>query len=115
MRAGRHHHDRPRPEQIDLTVDGDRPSLVSVTQQALDGWSVEVDGNDADVVVVDGLFLGVHVPAGDHTVTFRYRSPWLRLSLLVSMMAVVATIALGVGGTIRRRGRSAQAAGGGDR
>ena len=71
--------DRPRPEQIDLTVDGDRQSLVSVTQQALDGWTVEVDGNDAEVVVVDGLFLGVHVPAGDHTVTFQYRSPWLRV------------------------------------
>ena len=57
----------------------DRPSLVSVTQQALPGWTVEVDGNDAEVVVVDGLFLGVHVPAGDHTVTFQYRSPWLRV------------------------------------
>ena len=106
---------RPRPERIEVDADVDRPTLVSVTQQALPGWSVEVDGNDEEVVVVDGLFLGVQVPPGDHTVTFRYRSPWLRASLLVSMASVAATIALALGSTIRRSGQSTQAAGGGDR
>ncbi len=107
--------DRPRPEQIDLSVNADRRTIVSVAQQALAGWSVEVDGEDADVVVVDGLFLGVQVPAGDHTVTFRYGSPWLRASLIVSGLALAATIALAIGGTVRRRGQDTQAAGGGDR
>ena len=106
---------RPRPERIEVDAVLERPGLVSVSQQALPGWTVEVDGNSADVVVVDGVFLGVQVPAGDHTVTFRYRSPWLRVSLFVSMLAVAATIGLALGGTLRRRGRSSQVAGGGDR
>ena len=38
--------DRPRPEQIDLTVDADRQTVVSVAQQALPGWNVEVDGRE---------------------------------------------------------------------
>ena len=74
---------------------------MSVARQALPGWSVEVDGVAADEVLVDGLFLGVEVPAGDHVITWRYHSPWLVPTLIVSLLATVTTILLvllGIGG-----------------
>ncbi len=107
--------DRPRPEQIDLAVDAEQRTLVSVAQQALPGWSVEVDGERAEVVVVDGLFLGVQVPAGRHDIRFTYSSPWLAVTLAISLLAIAATIGLLVGDTVSNRRRISQAAGGGDR
>jgi hypothetical protein len=105
---------RPRPERIELSVDLDRATVVSVAQQALPGWTVTVDGEPADVVEVDGIFLGAVVPPGDHEIVFRYSSPWLATTLLVSLTAIAATIALLIGDTVRSR-RRAQAAGGGNR
>ncbi len=107
--------ERPRPERIEVSTQFDRPTLVSVSQQALPGWRVTVDGASADVVVVDGLFLGVKVPAGDHQISFGYESPWLTLSVVVSLLAIAATIALAIGATVDRNGRLPQAAGGGGR
>jgi hypothetical protein len=106
---------RPRPEQIDLTVDADRQTVVSVAQQALPGWNVEVDGESAEVVVVDGLFLGVQVPEGRHDIRFTYSSPWLTVTLLISLLAVAATIGLVIVDMVMHRRRITQAAGGGDR
>jgi hypothetical protein len=106
---------RSRPEHVEVTTGFDRPTLVSVAQQALPGWRVDVDGRTSDVVVVDGLFLGVRLPEGDHVVTFRYESPWLTTTLVISLAALAATITLAVGAIVKRFGRFPQAAGGGDR
>jgi hypothetical protein len=107
--------DRPRPEQIDLTVDADGQTIVSVARQALPGWNVEVDGKSAEIVVVDGLFLGVQVPAGRHDIRFTYSSPWLTATLVIAFLAIAATIGLLIGDTVSNRRRISQAAGGGDR
>jgi hypothetical protein len=106
--------ERPRPERIEVTADVDRPTLVSVAQQALPGWSLSVDGDDADIVEVDGIFLGALVPAGEHELVFTYHSPWLATTVVLSLLAVAATISLAVGATVAARTRT-QAAGGGDR
>jgi hypothetical protein len=105
---------RHRPEHLELSVAFDRSTVVSVARQALPGWTVTVDGRDGEVVEVDGLFLGVVVPPGAHTVEFSYRSPWLAATLTVSLVAIVATISLLIAGMVRSRRRT-QAAGGGDR
>ena len=105
---------RPRPERIEASIDLDRPTLVSVAQQALPGWTLTVDGAEADVVEVDGIFLGAIVPAGEHEIVFTYRSPWLTATIVLSLMAIAATISLAVADTVQSR-RRAQAAGGGDR
>lgn len=88
--------DRVTPEHLVVRTDLDRASVVSVNRQALPGWEVEVDGKSAHEVVVDGLLLGVEVPAGEHVVTWRYRSPWLVPTLIVSLLATVTTILLGL-------------------
>jgi hypothetical protein len=105
---------RPRPERIEITTDAERSTLVSVTQQALPGWTLTVDDADAEVVEVDGLFLGALVPPGEHEIVFTYRSPWLTVTFVVSLFAVAATIGLLVADTVSTRRRT-QAAGGGDR
>ncbi len=86
--------DHRSPEHRVVRTSFDHPSVVMLTSQALAGWSVTVDGSAADEIVVDGLFLGVAVPAGDHVVEWRYRSPLLAPSVAVSLVALLTTIAL---------------------
>jgi hypothetical protein len=105
---------RPQPERIEVSVDTDRPVVVSVAQQALPGWTLTIDGVDADVVDVDGIFLGAVVPPGEHELVFTHESPWLTATLVLSLLAIAATIGLVVGDTVLHRKR-AQAAGSGDR
>lgn len=105
---------RPRPERIEVSIDLDRPTVVSVAQQALPGWTVTVDGEDADVVEVDGIFLGAAVPAGQHEIVFTYESPWLTVTIVLSLLAIAATISLAVADTVQSR-RRPQVAGGSDR
>jgi hypothetical protein len=108
--------DRPRPERIELAVDLPGPAVVSVAQQALPGWTVEVDGERADVVVVDGLFAGVRLPEGRHEVAFVYRSPMLTLTVMIAVLALLATITLAITGTMPDpRRRRPQVAGTDDR
>ena len=88
--------DTVSPEHLVVRADLAADSVVSVARQALPGWHVEVDGEAANDVVVDGLFLGVEVPAGEHVITWRYSSPWLVPTLIVSFLATVWTLLLGL-------------------
>jgi hypothetical protein len=94
---------RPRPERIELSVDLDRATVVSVAQQALSGWAATVDGEPAEVIEIDGIFLGAAVPPGEHDVVFRYSSPWLSATLAVSSLAIAAIVALAVGDAVLAR------------
>ena len=83
------------------------PSLVTVAQDAADGWQASIDGRSAAVVKVDGTLLGVFVPAGHHEVRFMYAPATFRVGLLVSALAVlVALVALALTAPAVRRWRA---------
>ncbi len=86
--------DRSTPERFAVAVDLPDRSVVSVAQQYDPGWAVSVDGEDADVLEVDGLFMGVEVAAGPHEITWRYRPGWLTPALGISVLAIAATLAI---------------------
>lgn len=47
-------------------------------------WHAEIDGRRAELITVDGLFLGLPLPAGEHHITLHAAlpAPWLALSAL---------------------------------
>jgi hypothetical protein len=92
-----------RPEHLVVRTDLAQASVVSVARQALPGWRVEIDGERAKERTVDGLFLGVEVPAGPHVVTWRYSSPWLMPSIVLSLLAIAATVGLAFADTVMKR------------
>jgi hypothetical protein len=68
------------------------------------GWSATVDGRSAKVFRADGVFRGVTVPPGRHTVAFSYRNPDEMRGRVVAGAAVVVLVGLVVaGGKTRRR------------
>jgi hypothetical protein len=84
---------------IERRADGDivvRPSssasgVVEVDEQFDSDWQVRVDGVPTRTVAVDGFWLGVEVPPGDHVVHFRYAPRWWRPTWLVAFAALALT------------------------
>ncbi|HJV08462.1 MAG TPA: hypothetical protein VJ653_02245, partial [Acidimicrobiales bacterium] len=58
------------------------------------GWSARVDGAAAKVLRADGIFRGVVVPPGRHTVDFSYRNPEEMRGRLLAGAALLALLAL---------------------
>jgi uncharacterized membrane protein YfhO len=66
------------------------------------GWVAEVDGREAPVERVDYLLRGVRVPAGVHTVEFRYEPLSWTVGWVVSLLALVLLAAAAAVGLTRR-------------
>ena len=92
--SGRVRFVRDEPERVDLRAELDRPGTVVLTDQLDDGWSVTVDGRDARPLRVDSVLRGVSVPAGTHTVSWRYQAPGLRAGLALSVLGLLLIAAL---------------------
>jgi hypothetical protein len=72
----------------------DQPGYLVLTDTWFPGWSARVDGTDVPLTRADYAFRAVHLPAGQHTVEFRYRPTSLRLGLAMSVVAAVAAAGL---------------------
>jgi hypothetical protein len=59
------------------------------------GWSVYVDGQPAEAELVDGMYRGVKLPAGQHEVIWAYQSGWFLIGGIISCITllVIMTIA----------------------
>ena len=91
-----------------------RASVAVLKASYHGGWKAYVDGKAVPVGMVAPSFVGVPVPAGQHTLEFRFESQDHHLALI--LLGLLALIALGVlerrwGGS---RGRRASAAAGHD-
>ncbi|QGG95838.1 hypothetical protein [Actinomarinicola tropica] len=80
------------PEQLDDV------RLLVVEQQLADGWTATVDGEARDVLEVDRLLTGVVVRPGDQEVVLSFRAPGRTAGLLVSVVALVLTLACAIAG-----------------
>jgi uncharacterized membrane protein YfhO len=85
-----------------VTTDLPRDAVVALDEQADDGWSVTVDGHGAETVVVDGLLVGVRVPAGQHVVRFSYEPQGFRAGLWLAALGALLVVAA-LGGALYER------------
>ena len=58
-----------------------------------EGWSVEIDGAQARPLRADYILRAVEVPAGEHTIEWRYRAPKWGLIDGITMAFSVAVLA----------------------
>ena len=77
-----------------LTVDVSAPdaAVLVYRDNMAPGWSVSLDGEDAELLVVDRVNKAVAVPSGQHRVEFIYR-PWPYL-IAFALRAIALTAAL---------------------
>ena len=75
-----------------VTASGEERLLLSVAYDI--GWSVTIDGKEAETEPYDGLFLSVTVPEGTHTIALHYAIPGLKGGILASLTSLFAFLVL---------------------
>lgn len=77
------------PENRSFRVRSPGGGKLAFHEQFFPGWTAKVDGKSAAVESWAGAFQAVAVPAGEHTVEFRYRSRLLPLGAGISLAALI--------------------------
>jgi len=82
------------PDRIELETTTGAPGLLMLGEVYYPAWKAYVDGEPAPLHRADHLFRAVPVPAGEHTVELRYESRSLRAGTAISLLTVLALLAL---------------------
>lgn len=93
------------PELVEISTVSARPALLVLADTWHPRWRVFVDGSETGMLRANGWMRAVPVPAGDHTVTFRYDSSDFRVGLYVTCTTAVLVICAGVFELVRRARR----------
>ncbi len=80
---------RYEPEHVVVHTESERAALLVLTDANYPGWETAVDGQPVDLHTVDALFRGVFVPAGEHEVTFAFRSTSYAIGCVLSLVGLV--------------------------
>jgi hypothetical protein len=78
------------PGRIVLEVPGSGDRLLATSLPQPEGWRAAA----TETLVVNGSFLGVHVPAGASRIELRFRPPGFLPGVLLGLLAVAVTAAL---------------------
>ena len=62
------------PTRVEVRVKVDKGGWLVLTDSYTPLWQAFVDGNPTDLLVADQLFRAIEVPAGEHVVSFSYKS-----------------------------------------
>jgi hypothetical protein len=75
------------PNRIEVSADG--PGLLVLSEIVYPGWRVEVDGQPAELLTVNGLLRGVNLPSGNHHVVFSFHPTTFYAGLGLFTIAVL--------------------------
>jgi hypothetical protein len=90
-------------ERVTFSTTSSGPSLVVYSQNTDANWHARVDGEEIDIVRVDGALAGVFVEAGDHDVEFTYEPRHFSIGSRISLGTLGLLIALGTWGVMSAR------------
>ena len=77
------------PEHRIFRVQSPAGTHLHLSEQLLPGWTVTIDGAPGELERWHGAFQSVVVPAGEHTVEFRFSSPGLLYGAWISLASLV--------------------------
>ncbi len=69
-----------------------------------EAWSATVDGEKAEILPANGMYMGVLLPAGEHTIVYRYAMRGFREGAAVSLATLIGLVVFGIARRARRRG-----------
>ncbi len=78
-----------RSDRVTVQTDSPDEDRLILTDLMYPGWQVTVDGDPMQPLTIDGMFRGVDVPAGSHTVVWSYHPRSFYWGLAVSLITFV--------------------------
>jgi hypothetical protein len=91
------------PDAFTLRVAPDRPAMLVVLDNHFPAWKAYVDGREVQVYRANHTFRAIAVPAGEHSVSFRYEPTELRSSAAISLVVLGLLLAVVVSSAWRER------------
>jgi uncharacterized membrane protein YfhO len=79
-------------QEASATVEMQAPGVMLFKATYHPGWRAWVDGAPASTMVLTPGFIGVQVPAGQHTLHLAYRAGWSKVVLL--LVGILLAIAI---------------------
>ena len=73
-----------------VTLDESKAVVFSIPYSK--GWSVMVDGEEAEVKEANGLFMAVEIGAGTHEIVLHYETPYIRAGAALTGTGLAASI-----------------------
>lgn len=83
---------RYEPNRVDVRTKAEGSSVLVLGENHYPGWRAYLDGRPVEVLRVDYNLRGVHVPAGEHEVSFVYRPKSLMAGAIVSLLAALGLL-----------------------
>jgi uncharacterized membrane protein YfhO len=80
-----------------------RPGQLVLHDTFYPGWKAELDGQEVPIRAANGAFRAVAVPAGRHEVRFSYRPASVYAGATLSLIGVLAVLALAGVSLVRSR------------
>jgi hypothetical protein len=90
------------PERIRLTTNTSADGMLVLSELHDPAWRAYVDGERVEVAVANHIFRAIALPAGEHTVEFRYESTSLRLGIAITTATSALLIVMAVWVVVRR-------------
>ncbi len=81
-------------EEVTLAVRSSQDAFLVLSDTNYPGWQATVDDRPTPIYPTNLLFRGIQLPAGEHTVSFRYRPQSWRLGLWISGIALLFWLGL---------------------
>ena len=78
--------------ELNVEVNTSAPGLLIVTDQYYPGWQAFIDGKQAAIYAVDGIFRGVFLEEGDHIIQFKYQPLWFIIGGIISSLSLLITV-----------------------
>ncbi len=105
-KGGRVVMERYAPEEVRIRVETPQPAVLVLLDSFAPGWHATLEnGIEAPIMRANALARAVVVPAGDHVVTFSYRTPLLQAGAGASLIGGLICLAMIVQ-AVQRTGQS---------
>ena len=80
--------------RVEGHVEADRDGLLYTSIPQNGNWSVYVDGEEGEIVLVGDAMIGVRLSEGSHDITFRYRNQAFELGWKISLLCLLVFLTL---------------------
>lgn len=78
--------------RVDVTVDSSQDAYLVLTDSTTPQWQTYIDEQPAAQLVGNSIFKAAFVPAGHHTVSFRYESPATEQATVIASLAFAVSL-----------------------
>lgn len=76
--------------KITGNIDLSKSKILVMSIPYSDGWTAYVDGKKQEVLRANSMYMGIALEPGAHNIEFKYQSPYLKVSSIISVIGILS-------------------------